>query len=434
MKVQSVNENLHNVHNGTCYNSRYGIIYNSVNKQNQVSFKSNSNFSKKSWLIFRQLSDYMKDKSELTSAWIAFIGTGGIAPFAIMLSPSKSKTKYKHEISEEEKENAKAKKFFQAIRQPISAFLAFCFQLPTTLGIAKLFDYFAYKNPKKVFKDPVIGNLVPDKGYLKKLAKKILSGKADAKLKSEWAEELKIAEDSEKITTELMNKLKQGYEEVGISISDEKLRKMANKKSRRNKFIAEKMADAKHKKLIDEKVASLDHDKFKINDLDLVTEDYQNLAKHRYKEEFKALEKDTKLNWADKFIKSMGFSNKKLKNLSDKEKNLAKEKGLILLQQDNPGILTDKTAKFKKFVETKCASAQKLYGNKVFWFTLISNLFMVAVSCTALNWLHPKFASFIDGIKLAKREEKERQSASIKSINSVNSAENVETRKVKVSA
>ncbi len=439
MKVRNVDNNISQMQCGTIRHANLNMQnFSDSNKlsrsNNKISFKGKSEFSKRSWLIFRQLSDYMKEKSELTSAGIAFVGTGGIAPFAIMMSPGKGKKKGEAAPTEEEKKTAKEKKFFQAIRQPISAGLAFGFQLPTTLGIAKLFNYYAYENPKKVFKDSTIGNLVPDKGYLKKQAKKILNGKANEKLKSAWAEEYKIAEDSEKITTELMAKLKQGYEEVGIDISDEKLREMANKKSKRNKFIAEKMADAKYKKLIDEKVASLDADKFQIKDIDLVTEDYQNLAKHRYKTDFKELEKNAKLNWIDTFVKSMGFSNKKLKKLEEAQKNLAKEKGLALLKQDSPELFTDKAAKFKKFIENKCSSAQKVYGNKVFWFTLVTNLFMVAFSCTALNWLHPKFASFVDGIKLARKEEAERKSAKIQSINSLKSGEQIEGQKVKVSA
>ena len=56
-------------------------------------------------------------------------------------------------------------------------------------------------------------------------------------------------------------------------------------------------------------------------------------------------------------------------------------------------------AKLRKFVETRSAKAQKLFGNKIFWLSLVTNLFMVGISCVALNWMHPKFAAFIDKIK-----------------------------------
>ncbi len=437
MKVRNVDSNVYLTQNDALRhsNARLRTAYfnakslNSVSPK-QIAFKKGgSDITKRSWMLFRQLSDNMKEKSEMKSALIALVGTGGIAPFAIMMSPGKGKKKGEAAPTEEEKKAAKEKKFFQALRQPISAGLAFGFQLPTTLGIAKLFDYLAYKKHYKVFKDEIIGDLVPSKDYLKKQAKKVLKGSGSSELKAEWAEELKIAEDSEKITAELINKLKSEYEEVGIEISDEKLRKLANKKSKRNKYIAEKMAEAKHTKLLEEKVVALQGKDFKINNLDLVTEKYQDLAKHRFKADYDKLEKDAKLSWFDSIVKSMGFSNKKLKKLGDAQKAFAKEKGLELLQQDNPGILEDKAAKFKKFVETKAAAAQKVHGNKIFWFTLVTNLFMVAVSCTALNWLHPKFADFVDGIKLARKEEAERKQAQKQAIQ-----EQTEGQKVKVSA
>ena len=92
----------------------------SVPSCNAVSFKG-INIVKKSLMYLRNLSEYMKEPSEMTNAIIQMIGTGLIAPFAIMYSPSPKK-KGEKVINEKE---AKEKKFFQAIRQPISAFLAF---------------------------------------------------------------------------------------------------------------------------------------------------------------------------------------------------------------------------------------------------------------------------------------------------------------------
>ena len=68
----------------------------------------------------------------------------------------------------------------------------------------------------------------------------------------------------------------------------------------------------------------------------------------------------------------------------------------------------DKMARLRKYVENRDVKSQKLYSNKVFWITLATNLVMVAVSCLALNWIHPKFANFVDGIK-AKREARQNQ-------------------------
>ena len=107
----------------------------------------------------------------------------------------------------------------------------------------------------------------------------------------------------------------------------------------------------------------------------------------------------------------MGISNKKLSNLSNAEKDLAKEKGLELIKQDIankkiPDVLKDPAAKLRNFIENKDIKAQKLYSNKIFWLTLVTNLFMVGISCVALNWLHPKFADFVDKIKERRQAEK----------------------------
>ena len=69
-------------------------IKQNVTSQNSIAFKGN--FKKRFLLMFRDLSDYMKEPSEMTNALIAFIGTGAIAPFAIMLSPKKKGTKEEH--------------------------------------------------------------------------------------------------------------------------------------------------------------------------------------------------------------------------------------------------------------------------------------------------------------------------------------------------
>ena len=370
---------------------------------NNPSFRgSGSDFSKKMWLLFRKLSNYMKEPSEMTNAEIAFIGTGAIAPFAIMCSPRK-----KDVITEEDKKVDREKKKFQALRQPVSALLAFGFQVPTTIGIGKGFDYLAYKKQAKFFNDETIGALIPDKKYLKKQAIAVLKGKANPALQTEWTEELaKAHENNAQYIQELKNQIKTDYEEVGINISDEKLDKLAGKEKTRRKFIAEKMANSKHEKLFEAKIKELSGKSFDIKDIDLVTENYQDLAKVRHKEEFAKLKQNAKLNLFDKFIASIGISNKKLSNLSNAEKALAKERGLELMKQDKPDVFTDPVKKLRNFVENKNVRSQKLYSNKIFWLTLVTNLFMVGISCIALNWLHPKFADFVDKIKERKAASK----------------------------
>ena len=52
--------------------------------------------------------------------------------------------------------------------------------------------------------------------------------------------------------------------------------------------------------------------------------------------------------------------------------------------------------RLKKFIEVKDGKAQKFFGNKKFWLSLLINLFMVTASCYALNWAHPRTKKLID--------------------------------------
>ena len=365
--------------------------YGTKNIQNTAS--TSSNFMKKMKFQFRKLSDYMKEPSEMTNALIAMIGTGLIAPFAIMYSPKKKCCNKNQENVDREK------KFFQALRQPVSAFLQFAFQVPTTVGIAMGLNHLAYKKHAKLFEDKVLGNLIPGKKYLKNEALKVLNGKASAEIQKEWEKELGMFSDETKIKAEYMDKIRQEYKEVGLEVSEKELEKLAGNNKKLTKFKAEKMASAKHDNMLNEKISLLKKKKPAIKELDLVTEDYQNLAKNRFENDFSNLKKKAKLNWFDKFLQSMGFSNKKLNKLGKEEKALAKEKGLILLKEDLPDVFKNETTKLKLFAENKNAQAQKIFKNKIFWISLVTNLFMVATSCVALNWLHPKFAHYIDKMR-----------------------------------
>lgn len=355
-----------------------------------VSFKGKSDTAKRGWLLFRKLSNYMKESSEMTNALIASIGTGVIAPVAIMCSPSKKSN------DSSDKQADKDKKFFQAMRQPISAALQFGFQIPTTILIAKGLNNMAYEKHLKLFDDEILGELIPDKAWLKKEAKKVLDGKADYLTQKEWSEEIKTLPDKNTLKKELIAQLKRDYEEVGIKIADDKLERMANDKNKMLKFISEKLADAKHTQLLTKKIEYLKDKNIEIKDLDLITENYQDLAKQRFKDDFAKLKDENKLSWGNKLLKTIGFSNKKINEVSNKEKELAKEKGMELMRDDMPEIFSDKDSRLKKYIENRNINAQKLYKNKIFWLTLGTNIVMVAMSCVALNWLHPKFANLIN--------------------------------------
>lgn len=356
-------------------------LQNTVQAADSVSFQGSIPLTKQAKLGTRRLFDFMKDASEITNAFIAAIGTGIIAPAIIMVSPGKG-DKEDHD-----------KKFFQALRQPLSAGLALAFQLPATMFIMKIFDSLAYK--LGYFKDKVLGTLIADKKYLKKFV-----------TKEEYNDMLSKFEevtDGKSLKQELEDKIRKEYKEVGIDApSDAQIAKRVEKAKR--KFILEKIVDKKHKVLIDAKVEELSANKFdieKIKDIDLVTEEYKRQAiEERFKTQYEAIAKDPryKLSWFDKTIKMMGFSNKKTKALEDVQKQKAKEWGLEILKSEDGSkeIFNDPKAKLRKYVENLDKEAQKTFKGKKYWFSLLVNLFMVTASCYALNWAHPRVKEQID--------------------------------------
>ena len=185
----------------------------------------------------------MKKPSEEVNTCINAIGTGLIAPFAIMCSPKKPCSNPKPTDEKKDKE----KKFFQAIRQPISAVLAFAFTMPTAMGITYASNKLAYKANWGFFKDQY---LIPDEYYLKEQAKKALKAKEGSALQKEWAEELKIAENQEQIKDGLKKKILSDFEQVGDTISDAELEKRVSNKKAIRSYTAEKMAEARQEKLI----------------------------------------------------------------------------------------------------------------------------------------------------------------------------------------
>ena len=359
-----------------------------------VSFKAKpptgSNMSKKFWLYLRKLADEMKDITEIKNALIAAIGTGVIAPLIILVSPGKG-----------DKED-KDKKFIQAIRQPISGGLQIGFQVPATILIDREIDKLAYEKKIKFFKDDVIGDLVPTEKYLAK-------GVTKDEIKALEADFEKIV-DGKSLRLELEAKLKYDYEQVGLEISEKDLAKEVNKK--KEKFLRKKVASKKHTELSDLKIKHIlenpkEYPKLaNIKDIDLVTEDYKNLAKERFKADYKKLEKDANLSFFDKFARIMGFDTKKTKQLTDKQDLFKKEKGLELLKEENPEIFKDKAKKLKNYIEAYEKKADKVFGNKKFVIALLVNLFMVTASCYALNWLHPRVNKFLEDRKAEKESKK----------------------------
>ena len=364
--------------------------------RNYVSFKAKapSDVTKRGWFYLRRMGDKMKDITEVKNAWIAAVGTGIIAPAVIMVSPGKGDKKDKD------------KKFLQALRQPISAFLALGFQLPTTMMLDKFLDGQAYDASKKFHKylrDDKLGDLIPSEDYFKKHVKA-----------EEFAAKEEIFDkviDGKSLKQELEMKIKTDYKEVGLDVSDEELAKLVEKEKKG--FLTKKIAKENFDKFKKEKIRDIltSPEKYpeldKIKDIDLVNEDYRELAKHRFKAGYDKLESEAGLSIFDKALREMGIETPKVKALSDRQKAFCKEEGLKILKEDKPEIFNNKAKRIENFVEAYRKDADKYFKNKKFWVTLGVNLFMVAISCYVLNWIHPRVNSFIESRKEAKKDAKE---------------------------
>ena len=362
-----------------------------VDKRSEVSFKAvpsgtSSNHSKKFWFMVRRLADEMKDITEVKNAFIAAIGTGIIAPAIILVSPGKG---------DEEDKN---KKFIQAIRQPISAALALGFQVPATVLINQEIDKLGYEKKIKLFKDSVIGDLIPTEKYL---AKDVTQEELKA-----WVSKFDDLVAGKILREELEAKIKEDSKEVGLEMSDKDLAKrMSEDKEKflRGKIASKKVQDLKELKVQDILANPEKYPKLKdIKDIELVTEDLQERIAEKYKDHLKKMEKDANLSFFDKTMKIMGFETKKTKDLAKAQKTFSKEKGLEILSEEAPEIFSDKSKKLRKFIDAYQKESEKMFSNKKFWISLLVNLFMVSASCYALNWLHPRINKMIENKKTDK--------------------------------
>ncbi len=340
-----------------------------------VSFQGGANLSNRGWFFLRRLSEQMKEASEITNALIAAIGTGIIAPLIIMVSPGKG-----------DKED-NDKKFFQAIRQPLSAGLALSFQVPMTMAINKYINKLAYEKKIPLFNDEVLGSLIPDKKFLKK--------QITPQELQEWESKFEeIRPDGTSLKQELEEQIRNKYSEVGLEVKDDALAKEVKKD--KTKFLKDKIVETKRKELLNAKYEELKGKNFDIKDKDLVTDDYRNLAIEQKKDIYKNIEKNKKLSVWDKFTRTLGFSTKKVKELEKEQKDWATKEGLEIIKEKEPNLISDPIERVKKYIENQDVRAQKIFGNKKFWLSLFVNLFMVTASCYALNWAHPRLKELID--------------------------------------
>ena len=389
MKIDKVQMNLGvaaaksaNMHLGSGYKASVSDFETAAK---QVSFTGGlGNVTKRGWLFLRNLSTTMANPSEIINAVIQAVGTGIIAPLVILGSPGKGD------------KNDKDKKKLQALRQPISAFFQLGFQVPMTILINRGIDRLVYVKHAPLFNDDVLGSLIPDKNYIRR---KIT--------KEDYEKALKEFDKTPAMRDELAAKIREEYEAVGLeNVSYEEISKKVDK--RKKDFLKDRIADKKHKEELTKKIDEL-RGKFinddtllingkevKITGEKLLTSEYKDLlARCKFDENFANIRKDAKLTWFDKVVEALGFSNKKLNKMAADMEELAKEKGLKLLKEDNPTLLTDKEQMLNRFVRNCEEASKELLKAKKRWISLGVNIFMVAASCYALNWAHPRINALI---------------------------------------
>ena len=379
-------------------NAKPTFKYHSIVRKEGLSFKAGapagaSNASKKFWFMLRRLGNQMKDITEIENALIAAFGTGILATLIILVSPGKGD------------KADKDKKFLQALRQPLSAGLQLGFQVPATILINKGIDYLGYEKKIKMFRDDKIGDLIPTEKYMSKTVTKEEISALEAKFEE--------VVNNKSLRQELEEKIKTDYKEVGLEISDADLAKRVAKD--KENFLRQKVAKQKVEVLKKEKFNELIKDSEfvkSIKDIDLVTEDYQLLAEHKYKDAYKQLEAEANLSFFDKMLREMGIETSKVSELKNKQKTFKKNKGLELSLEDKPGIKTSSEERLKTFLESHQKEAEKFFGNKKFFISLVVNLFMVTASCFALNWMHPRVNKLIQNKKAEK--ENSLQKAEVK--------------------
>lgn len=362
-------------------NKNLAVAQTLENTVDRVSFKGSKNLTTKYIKMpIYKLAESMKDVTEYTNAIIAAIGTGIIAPITIMCSPGKG-----------DKED-KDKKFFQAIRQPLSAGLALSFTVPATYVINNSLDKLGYEKQLKIFNDNILGTLVPSKSYLSKhISKDEISN-----LETKFEESI---DGKPSLKQELEDEIREFYKDRFKieNISDEELAKEVN--NSKTKFLKKKLVDEKYNKKLQEKFEELKDKNIEIEDSDLVTDKLKRRVENLCKDDLSKMEKDANLTWWDKTYRILGGSTKRVRELDEKIENFKTEKSIEFLREQELELFTDSSKKLKRFLDMKAGRANKLFGNKKYWMSLFVNLFMVAASCYALNWSHPRLKALIDKIK-----------------------------------
>ena len=389
-----------------------------TNPNASVQFRGGSDFSKRAWYTFKQLSGFFKESDEIVSQIIQFFGTAAIAPFAILVSPTRG------EARKLPKEEQKEKKRFQALRQPISAFIAISLTFQLTKITKKIMNTLAFEKHSKLFNDKELelngkkvdfGQLITSKSYLTKkvdqqLCKGELTEEAISKIDG-FTGKIDLAAAKEEFK-ELKRK---DLADSGIKLTEEELEKLASKKRPFRKFVSEKIAADMYNKEILAKVEECrNKPEFQnIEDIQLVTDKYKKLMKNDYSEEFRKLKKDSKISVLDELVESWGVKTKKMQAFRNAEDKLATEKALAYLKEAEPELFTDSSKKLKNYVENLNAKAQSVFKRKTDLYSMVVSMAGMAVSCLILNWVHPKFAKFVDNLRDKRNESKSAQNQKV---------------------
>ncbi len=389
-----------------------------TNSNNSVQFRGGGDFSKKSWHTFKKLSNFLKESDEIVSQIIQFFGTAAIAPFAILVSPTRG------EARKLPKEQQKEKKRFQALRQPLSALIAISLTFPLTKMTKKIMNTLAFEKHSQLFNDKELemngkkvdfGQLITSKSYITKNVEKQLKrdGLSEESISKIKGFEGKI--DIAAVKAEFKDLIRKDYADCGIELTEEKLEQLACKKGPFRKFVSEKIASEMYNKEIMAKVEECRHKpEFQnIEDVQLVTDKYKKLMRNDYPEEFSKLRKDAKIGVLDELVESWGVKTKKMQAFRDAEDKLATEKGLAYLKKAEPDLFTNSSKKLKNYVENLNAKAQSVFKRKTDLYSMVISMAGMAVSCLILNWVHPKFAKFVDNRRDRRNESKSIQNQKV---------------------
>lgn len=374
-----------------------------------VAFKGNGDFSKRAWYTFKKLSNFFKESDEIVSQVIQFFGTAAIAPFAILVSPTRG------EARKLPKEEQKEKKRFQALRQPISALIAISLTFPLTKITKKIMNTLAFEKHSQMFNDKELemngkkvdfGQLITSKSYLtKKVDKQLRTGELTEEAISK-IEGFDGKIDLVALREEFKELKRKDLADSGIKATEEELEKLVSKKRPFRKFVSEKIAGEMYNKEILAKVEECRNKPGfqNIDDIQLVTDNYKKLMKNDYSEEFSKLKKDSKISVLDELVESWGVKTKKMQAFRNAEDKLATEKALAYLKKAEPELFTDSSKKLKNYVENLNAKAQSVFKRKTDLYSMVISMAGMAVSCLILNWVHPKFANAVDKLRDKRRE------------------------------